>query len=214
MGPPAYQGAAADERALVARLRAGDRQAFADLIARHGGSLLRLATAIVRNRSSAEEVVQEAWLAALEGIDGFEGRAALRTWLFQIVANKARTRLRRDGRSVPFSALSSPDDGEDHAPDSDRFDGNGAWKDPPGRWSEEDPERLAQGVETRAAIERAIADLPAAQRAVITLRDVEGLEAEEICSLLDLTVANQRVLLHRARARVRLALEKHLAGGR
>lgn len=214
MSPPTHQGAVADERALVTRLRAGDRQAFAELIARHGGSLLRLATAFIRNRSTAEEVVQEAWLAALEGLDGFEGRAALRTWLLQIVANKARTRLRRDGRSVPFSALSRPDDGEEPALGPDRFDQNGAWKDPPGPWSEQDPERLAQGAETRAAIERAIGELPESQRAVITLRDVEGLETEEICSLLGLTVSNQRVLLHRARARVRQALEEHLAGGR
>lgn len=205
---------AADEPGLIDRLRAGDRAAFASLVARHGGALLRLATAFVKDRSLAEEVVQDTWLAALGSIDGFEGRAALRTWLFHIVANKARTRLTREGRSVPFSALAGPDEADDPAVSPDRFDQRGMWKEPPGRWSEENPERLAQGVETRAAIERAIAALPEAQRAVITLRDIEGLETEEICNLLGIAVSNQRVLLHRARSKVRQSLEKFMAGAR
>jgi RNA polymerase sigma-70 factor, ECF subfamily len=205
---------AADEHELLERLRAGDRAAFASLVARHGGALLRLAMAFVKDRSLAEEVVQDAWVAALDGIDGFEGRAALRTWLFHIVANKARTRIVREGRSVPFSALGSSDDAGDSAVGPERFDQGGAWKEPPGRWSEENPERLAQGVETRAAIERAIAALPEAQRAVITLRDVEELETDEICNLLGITVSNQRVLLHRARSKVRQALEQFMAGAR
>ncbi len=204
---------AADERGLLERLRAGDRAAFASLVARHGGALLRLAMAFVKDRPLAEEIVQDTWLAALDGIDGFEGRAALRTWLFHIVANKARTRIAREGRSVPFSALSGSEGG-DPAVDPDRFEQGGMWKDPPGPWSEENPERLAQGVETRAAIEAAIAALPEAQRAVITLRDVEGLETEEICNLLGVTVSNQRVLLHRARSKVRQALETYMAGAR
>lgn len=202
-----------DERELLARLRAGDREAFATLVTRHGGALLRLATTFVRDRALAEEVVQDAWLAALDGLDGFEGRAALRTWLFRIVANKARSRIVRESRTVPFSAFASPDEGEDAA-GGDRFDEGGDWRDPPGTWSEENPERLANDAETRVAIERAIAALPETQRAVITLRDVEGLETEEICQLLGVTVSNQRVLLHRARAKVRQALEKHLSGAR
>ena len=205
---------AADERDLVERLRSGDRAAFATLIARHAGALLRLATSFVKDRHLAEEVVQDTWVSALEHLDGFEGRAALRTWLFHIVANKARTRLVREGRSTPFSALASPDEGDEPAVSPDRFGQGGMWKEPPGAWSEENPERLAQDVETRAAIERAIADLPESQRAVITLRDVEGLETEEICNLLGVTVSNQRVLLHRARARVRQALETYMAGTR
>ncbi len=199
---------------LFLRLRAGDRNAFAVLVQRHAGALLRFAQSLVRDKSVAEEVVQDTWLAALDGLEGFEGRAALRTWLFRILANRARTRIVRDGRSVPFSALGGLDEGDEPAVDPDRFDQSGMWKNSPGTWSEENPERLAQGVETRAAIEAAIAELPEAQRAVITLRDVEGLDTNEICNLLAITVTNQRVLLHRARAKVRQALERHLSGAR
>ena len=206
--------AATGEGVLLERLRAGDRAAFATLVTRHGGALLRFATTFVKDRSLAEEVVQDAWVAALDDIDGFEGRASLRTWLFHIVANGARTRMARESRSVPFSAFAGPAEGDDPAVNPDRFDERGMWKDPPGPWSEENPERLAHGTETRAAIEQAIAALPEAQRAVITLRDIEGLETDEICNLLGVTVSNQRVLLHRARARVRRALEKHLSGAR
>ncbi len=206
--------ASGDERDLLERLRAGEHAAFVALVTRHGGALIRLATTFVRDRSMAEEIVQDAWVAALENLDGFEGRASLRTWLFHIVANKARTRIAREARSVPFSAFAGPDEREGPAVDPDRFDERGMWKDPPGPWSEENPERLAHGNETRAAIEQAIAALPEAQRAVITLRDIEGLETEEICNLLGVTVSNQRVLLHRARSKVRQALEKHMSGAR
>jgi len=213
-GPPPSQAPAAhaDERALLARLRAGDRAAFAALVGRHGGALLRFAQSFVRDRPLAEEVVQDAWVAALEHLDGFEGRSSLRTWLFQIVANRARTRLQREGRSVPFSALEPA--GEEQALDPGRFAADGHWLEPPAGWSVQDPERLAQDAQTRAAIERAIAELPPAQRAVITLRDLEELEAEEICNLLGVTLSNQRVLLHRARTKVRAALEKVLGGAR
>jgi len=203
----------ADESALVERLRAGDRAAFADVIDRHGGPLLRLARSFLKNEAVAEEVVQDTWLAALDGLDGFEARSSLRTWLFTILANKARNRAVREGRSVPWSALAGDlEDGP--AVDPERFQSDGHWKEAPGGWTEEDPERLALGAETRTAIEAAIASLPTLQRSVITLRDVEGLEAEEICRLLAITLTNQRVLLHRARTRVRQALEAHLAGTR
>ena len=202
-----------DEPELVQRLKSGDRQAFAALVALHGGALLRLATSFVKDRSLAQEIIQDTWLAALDGIDGFEGRSALRTWLFHIAANKARSRLSREGRSVPFSSLSIPDE-EDAGVSADRFDGRGMWKEPPGPWTEENPERLAQGAQTRAVIEQAIAQLPDAQRTVITLRDVEELDAEEICRLLGITLTNQRVLLHRARTKVRVALETYMAGAR
>jgi RNA polymerase sigma-70 factor (ECF subfamily) len=211
--PPEDPAPPADEPALVERLRAGDRAAFADVIDRHGGSLLRLARSFLRNDAVAEEVVQDTWLAALDGLDGFEARSSLRTWLFTILANKARNRAVRESRSVPWSALDG--DGEDGpSVDPERFRADGHWKDVPGHWTEENPERLAQGAETRTAIEAAIASLPQLQRSVITLRDVEGLEAEEICRLLAITLTNQRVLLHRARTRVRQALETHLAGTR
>ena len=213
MSPPAWHGtdradgAPADERALLARLRQGDRAAFAALVGRHGGALLRLARTFTRDASTAEELVQDAWVAALDGLDGFEGRSSIRTWLLHIVSNKARTRLARDGRTIPLSTFAASIGGDDPAVDPGQFDERGAWKAPPGLWTEENPERLAEGAQTRAALERAIAALPEAQRAVLTLRDVEGLEAEEICAILGITIGNQRVLLHRARARVRAALE-------
>ncbi len=214
LAPSAAPLSSADEEALLLRLRTGDRDAFAALVQRHGGALLRFARVFAKTRPLAEDLVQETWLAALEGLQGFEGRASVRTWLFRVLANRARTRIARDRRSVPFSDLAQSDEGEMPAVDPDRFDQAGRWDDPLAAWSEENPERLAQDRETRAAIEAAIAELPEGQRAVITLRDVEGLDTDEICNLLAITVTNQRVLLHRARARVRQALERHLGGAR
>ena len=201
------------DAALLARLRTGDRSAFAALVGRHSGSLLRVAQSLVRDRAVAEEVVQETWLGAFAGMGAFEGRSSLRTWLFGILVNKARTRFVREGRTVPFSALGRGD-GDPPAVDPGRFDERDGWREPPAAWTEEDPERLAMGAETRAAIEAAIQELPESQRAVMTLRDVEGLETDEICNLLGITVTNQRVLLHRARAKVRRALEHRLGGVR
>ena len=206
--------ATADERELLARLRAGEAAAFSALVSLHGGALLRLATTFLKDRAAAEEVVQDAWLALFEHVGAFEGRATLRTWLFQVVANRARTRLAREGRSVPFSSFEAPGEGGEPAVDPDRFDDAGHWRSPPSAWATEDPERLAQAKETRALLERAIAELPEAMRAVLVLRDVDGLETDEICNVLGISVSNQRVLLHRARARVRQALELHLAGVR
>ncbi|HTP30091.1 MAG TPA: sigma-70 family RNA polymerase sigma factor [Anaeromyxobacteraceae bacterium] len=200
------------DAALLSRLRTGDRAAFALLVARHSGSLLRVSLGFVRDHAVAEEVVQETWLGVLTGLSSFEGRSSLRTWLFQILINKARTRFVREGRTVPFSALAKSEQLGDGSVDADRFDEGGAWLEPPFGWTEEDPERLAMGAESLAAIEVAIRELPEAQRAVITLRDVEGLEADEICNVLGITVTNQRVLLHRARAKVRRALENRLGG--
>jgi len=202
-----------DEAALLVRLRAGDRDAFTALVRHHGGAMLRLARSLARGAGAAEEVVQDAWVGALDGLERFEGRASLRTWLLGIVANKARTRAARDGRSVPFSALFEQDP-DAPAVDPASFLPDGHWRDGPRHWAEADPERLALGAETRAAIETAIAGLPEGQRAVITLRDVEGLEAAEACNVLGITETNQRVLLHRARARVRAALGPYLGGAR
>jgi RNA polymerase sigma-70 factor (ECF subfamily) len=195
--------------ALLERMRRGDRAAFAAIVDRHAGSLLRVARALLRDAAAAEEVVQETWMALLTGLAGFEGRSSLRTWLFGVLVNKARTRFRRDRRTVPFSALVHGE-GDASAVEPERFASDDAWLVPPGGWSTTDPEQLAVGAETRAAIEAAIKELPEAQRAVLTLRDVEGLETEEICNLLGVTVTNQRVLLHRARARVREALARRL----
>ncbi len=201
-----------DDSELVRRIQAGDRAAFAGLVRRHGGALLRFARLFVRERSAAEEVVQDTWIAVLEGLDGFEGRASFKTWLYRILANRARTRAAREGRSVPFSSL--VEEGDEHAVDPERFDAAGMWRDPPAGWTDETPERLALEAETRGVMEAAVAALPPAQRAVLVLRDEDGLETEEICNLLGLTVTNQRVLLHRARTRVRQALEAHMRGGR
>jgi RNA polymerase sigma-70 factor (ECF subfamily) len=202
-----------DDAELVWRVRAGDRAAFTGLVRRHGGALLRLARVFVHDEATAEEVVQDTWLAVLDGLDGFEGRAAFKSWLYRILANRARTRATREGRTVPFSALAAADD-DAPAVDAERFDEGGKWRDPPVGWSEETPERLALAAETRAVMEAAVAALPPAQRAVLVLRDEDGLETEEICNLLGLTVTNQRVLLHRARTRVRQAIEAHMRGGR
>ncbi len=210
--PPAAPAPVADESALLARLRAGESAAFAELVGRHGGALLRLATTFLKDRSVAEEVVQDTWLAALDGLDAFEGRSSLRTWLFSILANRARNRAVREGRNVAWSALGEA--GEGPAVDPSRFRADGHWLETHAGWSEEDPERLAAGAETRAAIEASIAALPDAMRAVVTLRDIEGLEAEEICNLLGLTLTNQRVLLHRARCRLRQALADLRDGAR
>jgi RNA polymerase sigma-70 factor (ECF subfamily) len=210
--PDRSSPAGESDAVFLARLRARDRAAYTSLVSLHAGPLLRVATTLLRDRAVAEEVVQETWIAVLTGLSSFEGRSSLRTWLFQILVNKARTRFVREGRTVPFSAIAEREASDGRAVDADRFDDAGAWHEPPTGWTEQDPERLAMGAETRAAIETAIRALPEAQRAVITLRDVEGLEAEEICNVLGITVTNQRVLLHRARAKVRRALEARLGG--
>ena len=196
-----------DEGELVAALRAGDEAAFKQLIDRYHASLVRVAQAYVPTRALAEEVAQETWLAVLEGIDRFEGRSSLKTWLFRILTNRAKTRGMRERRSLAFSALES----DDGAVDADRFRGpDENW---PGHWSAPPrafPEERLLADETRGIIEDAIAKLPATQRTVITLRDVEGWSAEEVCNALTLSETNQRVLLHRARSSVRAALEQYL----
>jgi RNA polymerase sigma-70 factor (ECF subfamily) len=201
--------APADDARLIERLRAGDEEAFRSLVRRHGGALLRFARGFLRDEAAAEEVVQDAWMALLDGLDAFEGRSSLKTWLFRVVANKARTRAVRGGRQVPFSSL-EPEAGDEVDPA--RFDEAGHWREAVAPWATLDPERLALGAETGRALAAAIEALPASQRAVLVLRDVEGLETAEVCQLLGLTEANARVLLHRARTRVRAALEPHLAG--
>jgi RNA polymerase sigma-70 factor, ECF subfamily len=195
-----------EDAPLLDALRAGDEQAFAALVDKYGPSLLRLAQLYVSSRAVAEEVVQETWLAVLTGIERFEGRSSLKTWLFRILTNKAKTRGQREGRTLPFSSLASDGDEDQTAVAVERFARGGAWATPPRGVPEE---RLLAG-ETRARVDQAISALPPNQRAVITLRDVEGLSAEEACNVLGLSETNQRVLLHRARAKVRTALERYL----
>jgi RNA polymerase sigma-70 factor (ECF subfamily) len=204
------------EQRLIARLRAGDEAAFAELVDRYHQSLIRLAMSYVSSRAVAEEVVQETWLAVVQGIDRFAGRSSLKTWLYSIVMNLARRRGQREARSVPFSALASAaSEGDEPAVDPDRFLGAGSaemghWASPPPSWGEAPEERLLAG-ETQAVIAQAIEGLPPNQRAVILLRDVHGCGSEEVCNILKVSETNQRVLLHRARSKVRGALERYLA---
>ncbi len=199
-----------DEARLLIALRSGDEQAFAGLVDRYHKSMVRVARSYVATKEVAEDVVQDAWLGIIQGLDRFEGRSSLRTWMFRIVINKATTRGGREARSVPFSSL-GPDE---PSVDPDRFHQSGRWA---GWWLSEDavalgPDRVALSRETRAMIDAVIAPLPANQRVVITLRDVQGFSAEEACEVLGVTEVNQRVLLHRARTRVRSALEAYVHG--
>ena len=204
--------AVADERRLVEALRAGDEEAFRSLVREHGPAMLRLARLYVSTRAVAEEVVQEAWLGVLRGIGRFEGRSSLKTWIFRILTNTAKTRGVREGRTVPFSSLAADDDdgpsvaAERFLGEDSRFPGH--WAAPPTRW-EGSARLLAR--ETQELIDSEIAKLPPAQAVVITMRDVQGFEPEEICNALEITETNQRVLLHRARSRVRSALEEYMA---
>jgi RNA polymerase sigma-70 factor, ECF subfamily len=199
---------------LVQALRAGDERAFRSLVAEHGGLMLRVAQIYVPTRAVAEEVVQEAWLGVLAGLDRFEGRSTLKTWIFRILTNIAKTRGERERRSLPFSALSDPARVPEPAVGPERFLGPddphrpGDWAVPPASWHAVPDERLLAG-EVRGVLGRAVEGLPPTQRAVITMRDVEGWSSEDVCNALDVNETNQRVLLHRARSRVRAALEDY-----
>jgi RNA polymerase sigma-70 factor (ECF subfamily) len=199
---------------LVEALRAGDEAAFAGLIRAHHSVLLGVAMTYVSSRAVAEEVVQETWLGVLNGLDRFEGRSSLKTWIFKIAANLARTRAVREWRCRPFSSLDGVDPGgAEPSVEPDRFFAAdhafaGHWARPPVVW--QTPEERLLSSETRDVIRAAIAQLPPAQRLVLTMRDVEGWSAGETCEALGITDANQRVLLHRARCKARDALERHL----
>jgi RNA polymerase sigma-70 factor, ECF subfamily len=201
------------DRELVEALRRGDEAAFRALVDRYSASLLRVAMTYVPSRAVAEEVVQETWLGVLRGVDGFEGRASLKTWIFRILANIAATRGGRERRSMPFSALGRAEDADAPSvdpdrflpPDHDRFAGH--WALAPTRWPT--PEEGLLSGETRAVIVAAIDGLPPAQRTVISLRDIEGWSSEEVRDALEISEGNQRVLLHRARTKVRAAVERY-----
>ncbi|MCG8347384.1 MAG: sigma-70 family RNA polymerase sigma factor [Chloroflexales bacterium] len=210
-------GLYANEDILVEGLRNRDETAFDFLFNRYHMSLTRLAMAYVPSRAVAEEVVQETWMGVLQGIGRFERRSSLKTWLFRILTNRAKTRGEREGRSIPFSAFD--EGGDDHADvtgEPERFlpaehpNRAGQWTHSPPSW-ETIPEDRLLSQETRRQVEQVIVSLPPNQQMVITLRDIEGWSAEEVCNALAVSEANQRVLLHRARARVRRALEQYLA---
>jgi RNA polymerase sigma-70 factor (ECF subfamily) len=200
------------EAQLVDALRAGDEAAFAQLVREYQPSLVRVARIYVSTQAAAEEVAAETWLAVLKGIGRFEGRSSLRTWIFRILTNIAKTRAQRDGRTLPFSALQDPGRVPEAALDADRFldPEHPRW---PGHWAvrpEPWPEDAVIAAETQARLAEAIEALPPTQRAVISLRDIEGWSSEEVRNALELSETNQRVLLHRARSKVRRALESYL----
>jgi RNA polymerase sigma-70 factor (ECF subfamily) len=202
----------ATEEKLVESLRAGDESAFRELVQEYQPSLVRVARIYVSNQAAAEDVAAETWLGVLKGLDRFEGRSSLRTWIFRILTNIAKTRAVRDGRTLPFSALQEPARVPEPAVDADRFldPEHPRW---PGHWAvkpEAWPEEALLAAETRERLLEAIEALPATQRAVISLRDIEGWSSEEVRNALDLSETNQRVLLHRARSKVRAALEEYL----
>jgi RNA polymerase sigma-70 factor, ECF subfamily len=191
---------------LVDALRAGDEHVFADLVDRHSPAMLAVARTHVGSREVAEDVVQDTWLALLKGIDGFEGRSSLRTWLFRVLINIAKTRGVREKRSVPIDLISAdgPTVSADRfRPVTDQYPRN--WAYPPRAWTES-PERSLLSSETLDLVRRELDRLPEQQRLVVALRDVDGYDSVEVCALLDVTAANQRVLLHRGRARIRHAL--------
>jgi RNA polymerase sigma-70 factor (ECF subfamily) len=184
---------------LLLRLRAGDEQAFTGLVERYHQPMLQLAASFVPNRAVAEEVVQDTWLAVLRGLEGFEGRSSLKTWLFRILVNRARTTGTKEQRSVP---VADPEP----AVDPSRFGGDGGWADPPEHWIEAAERRMEAG-KLADRIRAWLGELPSRQREVVLLRDVEGMSSEEVCTVLELSEGNQRVLLHRGRSRLRQLFE-------
>lgn len=211
-------GSTREEQQLLARLRAGDEAAFASLVDRYHSSLVRMAMVHVSDRSVAEEVVQETWIGVLEGLDRFEERSSLKTWIFRILTNKAKTRGVRESRHTTFSDVGGDEEADEPAVDPSRFRTSGHWVDYwasyPQPWDEATPEKLLLSKEGAGYLEQAIEALPANLRQVLILRDVEGLDSKEVCEMLGVSEGNQRVLLHRARSRVRRALEQYVDGGR
>ncbi len=189
---------------LLAGVRVGEEQAFVELVARHHAAMLHLARSFVGSDAIAEEVVQDTWVAVLRGLDRFEGRSTFKTWLLQILVNRARSTGVREHRSIAVGDATP-------AVDRARFDAGGAWSSPPEHWvADSDDRLLAEGLSEQ--IQQSLKELPSRQREVVMLRDVDGLSSPEVCAALEIGEANQRVLLHRGRSRLRAALELHLGG--
>jgi RNA polymerase sigma-70 factor (ECF subfamily) len=208
---------AKEEVRLLERLRQGDESAFTSLVDRYHSTLIRLAMAHVQDHSIAEEVVQETWMGVLEGLDRFEGRSSLKTWIFKILTNKAKTRGVRESRHISFSPLvASEDEADEPAVDPTRFRTTGHWVDYwdtyPAPWDEDTPEKLALSKEGATHLQQAIDALPSRLRQILIMRDVEGMDSKDVCELLEISEGNQRVLLHRARSKVRQALEDYVGG--
>jgi RNA polymerase sigma-70 factor (ECF subfamily) len=193
------------------QLRTGDQGAYRRLIRRFHGSLVGVASGILGSRAQAEEVVQDTWLAVFSSIARFEGRSSLASWLFTITLNRARTRVGRESRMVPFSSFTESADGEERAVPLDRFIPDGHWAEKPALWDELDPERVVGGRQLWDIVQDVIQAMPASQRAVIVMRDIEDVDAEQVCAMLEISPENQRVLLHRARGRVRAAIDAAIA---
>ncbi|MGK3966838.1 RNA polymerase sigma factor [Sorangium sp. So ce118] len=211
-GSAASSAASADDTALVRRLLAGDEEAFERLVTQLHTPMLRLARTIA-GPAGAQEVVQETWAAVFDGLVRFEGRSSLKTWVFRILTNRARTWGTREKRTVPVSWLEDADQGSEPAVDPARFDGTGDWVNPPVPWTEQSPEGLLLRKEIGVVLQRELEALAPGQRAVIVLRDVEGCPSDEVCEILGISEANQRVLLHRGRSKLRAALERYLTRG-
>jgi RNA polymerase sigma-70 factor (ECF subfamily) len=203
---------AASEEETVAALRAGDERTFRELFARTYPMMKRVARGYVASDAVAEEIVQDTWMAVVSGIDRFEGRSALGTWIFSILTNQAKTHSRRERRALPFSSV-TPSDVEEPTVDPDRFQSDdeawpGHWATPPRPWQK--PERRLLSLEARDRLKQALAQLPGRQRLIVGLRDIDGHSSEEVCELLGLSQENQRVLLHRGRSRLRAVLEEYV----
>ncbi len=204
------------EGVLLDRLRQGDEGTFDELVTRHHSALIRMALAYVADREVAEEVVQDTWMAVIDGLSRFEGRSSLRTWIFGIMIHKAKDRGVREKRHVNFSSFESVDDNNDEAVDPSRFHQSGEWAGhwafPPQPWDDQTPEKLLASRQAVNAMNRAIEALPQRLKDVLILRDVEGVEAKEACDILRITETNLYVRLHRARERVRQTVESYLEG--
>jgi RNA polymerase sigma-70 factor (ECF subfamily) len=212
-----HEGALPADQLLAHRLRAGDESAFQQVLDAWSPSMLRLARSFVSTNASAEEVVQDAWFAVIRGIDGFEGRSSLKTWVFRILVNTAKKRGISESRTVPFGSLLAEDEGPTVDPSRFRPGGvpySGHWKADraPQHWPE--PEQAAERAEVMRVVGRVLAKLPDRSRIVLTLRDMEGYSSDEVCELLEISPGNQRVILHRARAAVRAELEAYFDAGR
>ncbi len=205
-----------EDHLLIVRLRKGEEGAFDELVDTHHGALIRMALGHVADREVAEEVVQDTWMAVIQGLSRFEGRSSLRTWIFGILIHKAKDRGVREKRHTSFSDFESHDDDHDEAIDPSRFHQSGEWAGhwavPPQPWDEQTPEALLASRQAVAAMQQAIEALPRTLKDVLILRDIEGVEAKEACELLKITETNLYVRLHRARERVRRAVEIYLEG--
>jgi RNA polymerase sigma-70 factor (ECF subfamily) len=201
-GPP-------DDGLLVERLRGGDAGAFREIVRRFHPTMLRVARAMVKD--AAEDIVQETWAAVIDGLDRFERRSSLRTWVFRILTNRASSWARQARRAELSTSLREELSADEAALDPERFTRMGNWSTPPAAWAERSAEDIVVRMETGAALLRLLDSLPTAQRLVVTLRDMDGLSSTEVCEILDVSEANQRVLLHRGRSKLRAAMESYLS---